>query len=495
MTIRTRICFIILLFTPLLVYWQSAFTEFGVRDDYSSMREAREEPGKLVRITASHGRPLYGALLETSFTKLNEVETLWVLRISSVLLLTILGLALWRQLYHSGWSEIEAAVIGLGATLLPGAQVVTSWAFAWPHAVALLLSLAGFAAVETELERGGLKRAIALFGGGMIYGLAAVIYQSNALFAVVPLAAILLVRVTRGSSSDFRWSMIHFSTLFAGLMAAYLLVGALFANGVFHASDKMQLETNPFTKLIWFFSNPLPNALGLFALRDDFNTGEVIFWSVVVVVLAVIFWGCRAEIARGGTTAKRRVLFCALVLPFVAHAVSLAAATPATGYRVQFALSGLVLVLLVFSIRSLLASGIISQTIHHGTLILIAGVAAFTAHWNPYHLIAKPQSYEWETMRPPVMRASFPKTTKVYIVTPRIENRATKRIFADEFGSISSNSDWVPVEMFKAVMHERYPVKLPKGTQYTVASGPEVPADGLYDLVVDMRSYKDRADQ
>ncbi len=494
MTIRTRICFIILLFTPLLVYWQSAFTEFGMRDDYSSMREAREEPGKLVRFTASHGRPLYGALLETSFTKLNEVESLWVLRLSSVLLLTILGLALWRQLYHSGWAEIEAAAIGLGVVLLPGAQVLTSWAFAWPHAVALLLSLAGFAAVETELERGGLKRAIALLGGGMIYGLAAVIYQSNALFAVVPLAAILLVRMTRGSSSDLRWGAIHFSTLFAGLMTAYLLVGALFANGVFRASVRMQLETNPFTKLIWFFSNPLPNALGLFALRDDFKTGEAVFWVVVVVVVAVIFWGCKAEIARGGKTAKRRVLLCAFILPFLAHIVSLAAAERATGYRIQFALSGLVLVLLVFAIRSLLASGLINQTVHHATLILIACVAAFTAHSNSYNLIAKPQSYEWETIRPPAMRAPFPKTAKVYVVTPGIENRATKRIFADEFGSISSNSDWVPAEMFKAVIHERYPAKLPKGTDYTVTSGPEVPAEGLYDLVIDMRSYKERAE-
>jgi len=493
-TIRTRICFIILLFAPLLVYWQSAFTEFGVRDDYSSMREAREEPGKLVRFTASHGRPLYGALLETSFTKLNEVETLWILRFASVLLFTLLGLALWRQLYHSGWSEIEAAVIGLGVTLLPGAQVVTSWAYAWPHAAALLLALAGFVAVETELERGGLKRAIALFGGGMIYGLAAVIYQSNALFAVVPLAAVLLVRVTRGSSSDLRWCLIHFSTLFAGLMTAYLLVGALFANGIFHASVRMQLETNPFTKLIWFFSNPLPNALALFALRDDFNVGAGIFWTAVTVVAAVIFWGCKTAIAQGDKTTKRRVLFCALTLPFVAHIVSIAAAERAIGYRTQFALSGLALVLLVFAIRSLLASGIINQTVHHGSMIVIAAVAALAAHSNPYNLIAKPQSYEWETMRPAAMRASFPKTAKVYVVTPGIEDRATKRIFTDEFGSISSDSDWVPGEMFKAIIHERYPAKLPKGTAYTVTSGHEVPAEGVYDLVIDMRSYKERAE-
>src|SRR5665213_3650191 len=161
-----------------------------------------------------------------------------------------------------------------------------------------VLALAGFAAIETELERGGLKRLISMSGGAMIYALAALLYQSNALFAVVPICAVLLVRTERGSSSDIRWCLIHFSALFAGLMFAYLLIGALFANGVFHASARMQLETNPFTKLIWFFSNPLPNALGLYALRDAFNTGAGLFWSVVTVATLVIIWGCWTEIRR-----------------------------------------------------------------------------------------------------------------------------------------------------------------------------------------------------
>src|SRR5450432_4807529 len=163
--IRTRICFYILLFTPLLVYWQTTFSDYGFRDDYSHLREAREEPGKLVQFTASHGRPLYGALLETSFANLDEISHLKWIRLVSVLLMTGLAMALWRQFYQSGWTEIEAAVIGLSIALLPAAQVITSWAMCWPHALALLLSLAGFAATEAELERGGLKRAIAVLGG------------------------------------------------------------------------------------------------------------------------------------------------------------------------------------------------------------------------------------------------------------------------------------------------------------------------------------------
>jgi hypothetical protein len=491
--IRTRICFFVLLVAPLLVYWQTTFSDYGFRDDYANAREAREEPGKLVRFTASHGRPLYGALLETSLFNIDEIENLWMLRFAAVVLTTVLGLALWRQLYHSGWTEVEAAAIGLGITLLPCSQIFTSWAIIWPHCVASLLALAGFSAIETELERGGLKRAIALCGGVMIYALATLLYQSNALFAVVPIAAVLLVRITRGSSSDLRWCITHFSALFAGLISAYLLVGALFAKGVFQPSARMQLENNLFTKLTWFFTYPVPNALGLYALRDTFDVGAGVFWISVAVVASVIIWGCRNEIIRSGTTAKRRILFCALGLPFLAHSISLAASERALGYRTLLALSGLVLVLLVFAIRSLLASGKIKPVHHHGALVLLAVIAAVTAHFNSYNLIAVPQGYEWHTVRGAVMRADFPKTSKIFIITPTIEDRATTRVYADEFGSVTTDSDWESREMFLDALHEKYPVKLPKGTNCKIVLGREPPDPNQYDLVIDMRNYKDQA--
>ena len=40
----------------------------------------------------------------------------------------------------------------------------------------------------------------------------------------------------------------------------------LFNTGIFHESVRMKIETNPFTKIVWFFWQPLPNALALFAL-------------------------------------------------------------------------------------------------------------------------------------------------------------------------------------------------------------------------------------
>ena len=39
---RTRICFWLLLLLPFVVYESAILTDYGFRDDYSSLREVRE---------------------------------------------------------------------------------------------------------------------------------------------------------------------------------------------------------------------------------------------------------------------------------------------------------------------------------------------------------------------------------------------------------------------------------------------------------------------
>lgn len=488
--IRTRICLYLLILTPLLVYWQAIFQDYAIRDGYTHLRETREEPGKLVKYTASTGRPLYGALLETSFNVADDVSQLPWLRLSSVLLLTVLGLAMWRQLYQSGWTEVEAAVIGLGIVLLPASQVTASWATGWPHALTLLLSVAGFSAIETELERGGLKRAVALLGGCMIYLLAGLIYQSNVLFAVVPIAAVLMVRTGREPMSDLRWMLMHLITLVIGLGLGYLLVKSLFTSGVFHESARMQLETDALTKVGWFFQHPLPNALALFALRDDFDAGALIFWGAVLTTVILIALGYLLDPKRAEPAVKRKWLFYVLVLPLMAHAVSLVAGERSTAYRTLFALSGLVLVLVVFGLRTLRLAGRIVPAVHYLVLGLLCVGAAIVAQHNSYVLIAEPQSREWDLVRNAVARADFSKALKVYLIAPDLGDRTTERVYGDEFGSLSSDTPDIAVEMFKAALHQRYPDKLPKGGSYTVAAGKEASAGPDYNLVIDLRKLK-----
>ncbi len=482
--IRTRICLYILLLAPLLTYYQTVFHGFGFRSDYTHLREAREEPGKLVKFTASNGRPLYGALLETSYAETGDVSNLPWLRLTTVALLTVLGLGVWRQLYQSGWTEIQAAAIGLGVVLLPAAQVTVGWAACWPQVLALLLALAGFSAIETELERGGMKRIVALVGGGMIYMLAGLIYQSNVLFALVPIAAVLLVRGGREMMSDQHWLTMHLATLLAGLVGSYLIVKSLFSNGVFQESVRMQLEGDVLGKLVWFVWQPLPNALALYRLRDSFDPAAWQFWSMVALTLLLIGLGVKSATKE---TPKIKWQVCLVVLPFLAHGVSLMAAERATGYRTTFALSGLVLVLVMFALRSMLAAGWIKQWMHYTALGLFTVGTVLSASHNAFSLLAEPQGYEWDTVLSPVMRTTFKGPTKVYIITDTLADRSTNSYYADEFGSVSGDTEAVAMAMFRCAVRERLGPNLPKAVSFTITVGRESPASGAHDLVIDMR--------
>ena len=113
----------LLLLVPFAVYWQTVFHEFGFRDDYSLLREVREEPGKVIRLTVSNGRPIYGMALDASLRPIRDVPDLPWLRLVAVALFAGVAVLLWRQLRRAGWSDAESAAVALGVALLPGAQI------------------------------------------------------------------------------------------------------------------------------------------------------------------------------------------------------------------------------------------------------------------------------------------------------------------------------------------------------------------------------------
>lgn len=478
----------LLFVTPLAVYWPTVFHEYGFRDDYSLLREAHEEPFKLFRITTSNGRPIYGAALEASMRPLRVVADLPWLRLLAVVLLASAAAALWRLLRRSGWSNVEAGTIALGVALLPGAQITVGWAIAWPIALALLFAVAGFSIVEESLRRDGAARIAALLCGGLFYFLAGLTYQSNALFAIVPLAALLLVRGEDQEPSHVRWAGIHLATLFGSLVAAFLLIQFVFDEGVVTEATRMRLEPEPFTKLLWFVRQPLVNSLALFELRDRFNT-SAFFWVVAGCFGALLALGYRY----GARTPSQKVrwLFCLLCLPFVAHAVSLAASSQAIGYRTMFGLSGLVLVLVVFTMRGAVVVDKLRPRLENAALAALLVVAALSAQGNAYKLIAEPQAREWALIESAAKKLRLDADTDVFIIRPGIDDRSTEQVFDDEFGSLSSDADWASREMFKAAMRERFPDHLPVGSALTVETGPTPPqSPSAYDEVVDLRKLR-----
>ncbi len=485
---RTWLCAAALLILPLLVYWPTVTHEYGFRDDYANLREVRERPGWLETLTTAHGRPVYGAVLEASLQSIDRVAELTTLRAISAVLIGVVGVLLWWQLRRSGWTEAQAAGIGAAVTLLPGAQVVVGWAIAWPVALGLVAALAGFALVEQGFAKTGLARTALVAAGGAFYAIACATYQTSALFAVVPVVAVLLLRESTTTRRDAWWLTAHLGVLFVAMVAGFLAASALMTPGAVPEATRTTLEPDVWRKFLWFLRNPLPNSIGLFALRDRFAT-PLWFWFVVAGVVAVMAMG----FLYGTKTRQERLrwVVAALLLPFVAHSVSLAASSQAIGYRTLLPLSGLFLVLAVFGLRAIATRHRVPQIAQAGVLAGMLVVLAFLAQRNPLALIAEPQGHEWQLVQAAAGRLRLTSDTQVYLIRPTIDYRSTERVYADEYGTLTADADWATKEMFKAAMRERFPNGLPENTAYTLWTGSgSPPMEFSYDLVVDLQELR-----
>ena len=485
---RTWLVAALLLILPVLVYWSTVAHEYGFRDDYAHLREVRERPGWLTTLTTSNGRPIYGVVLEASLEDVDEVAELSELRVLSVILIGVVGVLVWRQLRESGWCEAQAAAVGAGVILLPGSQVVVGWAIAWPIALGLVAALGGFALVESGFRRRGVGRGVCATAGLALYLVAALTYQTSALFAVMPLAAVLLTREVTTTRRDAQWVAAHVGLLFAGLVLGYLATSFLLADGAGPEVARMRIEPHPFIKLLWFARNPLPNSVALFALRDALAT-PLQFWIVVASVAALMLLG----LLFGAVNRQQRVrwLFVALLLPFAAHSVSLAASSQAIGYRTLLPLSGVFLVLAAFGFRAVMARFRALRTAEAGVLVAFVAVCAFLAHRNALTLIAEPQGREWQLVKAAANRLQLTNDARVYLIRPTSpDHRSTERLYADEYGSLTADADWAAKEMFKAAMRERYPGGLPQGTEYVLTTGFGPPPPVGYDVVGDLRELK-----
>jgi hypothetical protein len=484
---RTWLVAALLLILPLLVYWSTVSHEYGFRDDYAHLREVRERPGWLTTLTTSNGRPIYGVVLEASLESVDEVAELSELRMLSVVLIGVVGVLVWRQLARSGWPEAQAAAVGAAVILLPGSQVVVGWAIAWPIALGLVAALGGFALVERGFGRRGTVRATCIAMGLALYVVASLTYQTSALFAVMPLAAVLLMRKVTTTRRDVSWVAAHVGLLFASLVLAYLTT-SLFADGTGPEVARMRIEPHPFIKLLWFARNPLPNSAALFALRDALAT-PLQFWVVVASVVTLMLLGLLFGAVR--REQRLRWLFIALLLPFVAHSVSLAASSQAIGYRTLLPLSGVFLVLAAFGFRAVMVRFHVPRTAEAGALVAFVAVCAFLAHRNALTLIAEPQGREWQLVKAAASRLQPTDDARVYLIRPTSpDHRSTQPLYADEYGSLTADADWAAKEMFKAAMRERYPDGLPQGTEYVLTTGFGPPPPVGYDVVGDLRELK-----
>jgi hypothetical protein len=480
---------------PLLTYWPATFHDYGLRDDYSNLREAHEEPGTILNFCASHARPIYGWLLQATYGQTDSVQSLHWMRFGASLLLGAVSLVMFRGLRALGWSFNTALCFAILLALVPSAQVIAGWAIGWPYAATALLAIAGFFTVEGALTVGrsaGPGRAVGqwiMALGLMVVG--ALIYQPSAMFYVVPLTAALIAQRRRGIAQTARWLAVHIGFIIASLGLAYCTMIVLYAAGVFVKSGRIAFEHHWVDKFSWFFHETVPNALSLFVLNDNNLREHGWYITSAVVVGLLLAAGAVVEWRRHGR-ARGLIWAVALVgLPILAASVSLVASERYATYRTIFAMTAVLLCFMVASARALTAHW--SANGRRILAFVVVGIAFFTAQHHVYALIAVPQGNEWQLILSGAKHVHLNGSARqrIFAIASAPSDISTASIYHDEFGSLSSNSEWVPKEMFKRAMHDLHPEVANLESRYEFsegykAEGYKLPPGQHYDVIIDM---------
>lgn len=478
---------------PLLSYWPATFHDFGLRDDYSNLREAHEEVGKVVKFCASHARPIYGWLLQATFGQTDTVQNLEWMRLLSALLLGAISVVSFRGLRMLGWSLNSSLCFAVLLALVPSAQVIAGWAIGWPYAATALLAIGGFFTVEGALAvglRAGVGRAVAQWGVALCLMLvAALIYQPSAMFYVVPLAGALIVRRQLTLKQCARWMGIHLGFVVGTLGLAYCFMSAMYAGGVFVKSGRIAFESHWGEKIAWFLQEPLPNALSLFVLNDNNHRDQAFYLAGAAVAGAILIAGALVEWRRHGVARGIIWLSGLLMLPPFAFAVSMVASERYATYRTILAMTAVLLCFLVASISMLTEQW--RAHARRALVALVISVALFTAQHHAYALIAVPQGNEWQLILAGAKHVRLDGSRpRIFAIASAPDDISTATIYHDEFGSLSSNSEWVPREMFKRAMHDLHPEIANLDSRYDFATGPALPDGQRYDVIIDLHRLR-----
>lgn len=486
---------LLLLVLPTCVYWNTIWAQYGLRDDYAVVREAREEPRQIMRFCGSHARPVYGWLLQKSFKQIDHIGDLSLARLMgsvSIGLVSVSVFALLALLYR--WPLLKSVCVGALLALVPSAQVIASWGILWGYNVAVLLSLGAFALAEIAFRKPPTQRAvmfIMVWLASMLMIASAWTYQSCSLFYLV-FVAVAIVRRGEWRLQGTRLRLIqHMLFLAASLLVAYILIRVVFTVGLLPMSKRIAFDTDPLGKLVWFAQNTLPNALALPVLADLYGRTAFMHQLVATLVGLVIIGGGLVTGWRRGWWEGLVWFIGLLVLLPVSYAINLIASERWFSYRTIYPLTGVIIIFLAASMTVVGEIVPSLKRVRHilGLAVLVA--AAYLARSQTYELIAVPQSLECQLVEQESQELDRARDQKVYVITPTPALAPARLLCTDEFGSLSTDSDWVPKEILKLYFYQKYPGQPPCRSLDHMVSGEKPPPPGVYEVVIDLRRLRE----
>jgi hypothetical protein len=208
-----------------------------------------------------------------------------------------------------------------------------------------------------------------------------------------------------------------------------------------------------------------------------------------MVALSIVA-GIVAAWRRGGWRSGAFWLLCAPALALASFAANLISFQHWSTYRTIWVLTGVCLAFVGLPLGQLAdrwprAGRWLAPALYAAIALFGAPLARSQAH----DLIAVPQQAELSLIEEGAQKAVKRGRPTVFVIRPTMDDAPAPEYYADEFGSLSTDSEWTPVEMLKLLLGKRFPA-LCEGPRHCAVSAGRKPPRGDDEIIIDMRQLR-----
>src|SRR5262249_25676237 len=231
-------------------------------------------------------------------------------------------------------------------------------------------------------------------------------------------------------------------------------------------------------KALWFFRQPLMNALNLAKLSPK-------RWLAKAVALFIV--GGLSQYFRGDVKGRLRQGMAAASLLPLSYLPNLVVEENWSSYRTLPALTSLVVVYVFLALWGYgkLLRGLTFTPVLTAVLGCAALASSLLAAYNVHAYFARPQLLELNLMRSQLARQDLAQASGIYIIGSKWQNFLAPAVRYDEFGYPSSSTLWAPKSAVYLLLRELSPERGNIPIELAPVGGSISPPPAA--LVVDMR--------
>ncbi|MBD5802537.1 hypothetical protein AZOA_19660 [Azoarcus sp. Aa7] len=414
---------------------------FGVLDDYYFLHDAITGGNHTLPLLIGAGRPLNAVLLDQGFYLAGSIEGLSILRSITIIGIWLLGVCLYFFSRRHCVDYVSSLAIACGVILLPSFHVYASWAqhFTTPFAGVLAILSAFVLTPACAIRKRSRGLAIAL--AAVLLLIAIIIYQPLAMLFCT--GVLLSVLSKPDAVSD--WGGERAIDAVAAFVVAMLAGFIIFKIGQYlypNDASRYGLVQDIYGKLSWFFSEPIANALSLYAVPR--STALQYATISLILLSALVFLG------KYGLSTSLIIFVYGVLCLFGSYAPNLVTAENWTSYRSIGAVAASIVVMTVLLLREsvfLIRRGFSSyETLScYAKYLWIPSIALLylitvNAHGTVLSAFVLPNVFELNNLASFLRDAAIKKTERVLLVVRPAswEDSSARPMAYDEFGMPSS---------------------------------------------------------